>query len=387
VKTTGFGATIPRPVFYGLVVGSVAPLALVALFVPSELAALRGSGAPVAIASVVVFALPLFIWWQYAGEIAGPGGLYSFVEAAAGRTVARIQGAVWVVSYFLYLPSTVAQAVYDLLPSWFRLGGWRPVLELAIPVVLVAGVYLWQRGTFVIAALAAAASLPLAVTLAILEAVHGGVTFGAHAGVEQTARTTGSVSLLFVCASLPLYLGGELERPKVETRRALPVALAVAGVATLLAALPLAGVSPASLGATVPGAAIARSYGYEGLAGAVTIGVAVGVLTLVLLEYVALTRLLTAMTPLRPGGAQAWIGGAFLVSACLSLLGPDATYERLLKPSLVTLYAAELVVVAVYPLWRKRLGRLRPHDIVVALLAAALMVYGGLEAVAPRLLG
>jgi hypothetical protein len=57
------------------------------------------------------------IWLRYAREIASSDGLFSLVEAAAGRRVALVQAAIWTVSYLLYLVYTTVDVVYDMLPS------------------------------------------------------------------------------------------------------------------------------------------------------------------------------------------------------------------------------------------------------------------------------
>ena len=97
------------------------------------------------VAAVALFAFPLAIWLRYARQVSGPGGLYSFVEAAAGRRVALVQAGLWIVSYLLYLLYTTAQIVYDTLPA--VLPGerrYQPLLEIAIPVAL-AGVMIAGR--------------------------------------------------------------------------------------------------------------------------------------------------------------------------------------------------------------------------------------------------
>ena len=71
------------------------------------------------LAGAALFAAPLLIWWRYSAEIASDGGLYAFVERAAGRRVALVQGCIWTFSYFLYLPFTVTYLVYDQLPESF----------------------------------------------------------------------------------------------------------------------------------------------------------------------------------------------------------------------------------------------------------------------------
>ena len=119
------------------------------------------AGAGLAMAgAVALFAAPLVIWLRYARRVNGPGGLYSFVEAAAGRRIALVQAGLWIVSYLLYLLYTTAQIVYDTLPAVLPAERrYQPVLEIAIPVAL-AGVMIAGRRAALLAtgALAAARS-------------------------------------------------------------------------------------------------------------------------------------------------------------------------------------------------------------------------------------
>ncbi len=128
-RTTGTTAGRPprtsaaRPVsawaFAGVAVTSFGgPLALAALYAPGIVAGSAAASAGLAmVAAVAVFAFPLAIWLRYARQVNGPGGLYAFVEAAAGRRVALVQAGLWIVSYLLYLLYTTAQVVYDTLPA------------------------------------------------------------------------------------------------------------------------------------------------------------------------------------------------------------------------------------------------------------------------------
>ena len=387
---TAFGRPVPAPVFYGLVVGSVAPLALLALFVPGELGTGGLSSELITVGGVVTFGAPLLVWRRYAGAVAGPGGLYSFVEAAAGKGVARVHGGIWTVSYFLYLPSTVAQVVYQILPDAYpHLGGYRVLLEIAIPVAMVVGLCLFRLTLLSVTAVVAVALVPLGAVLGAVEVTHAGASaagFGLHVPAALAARRAGTVSLLFVCASLPLYLGGEIRKAKANTARSLPLALGVGAAACTMAAVTIGRVPATLLTGVVPGSTVAAAFSGAVLARLVTIGTAASLLTLVLLEFVALTRLLTAMTPLSPRPAELLVGAAFVTSAVVSLIGPEATYEQLLKPSLVALYLAQLVVFLVYPRFRSLQGRLRAHDVIVAAVASCLMVYGLLTVVAPAAL-
>ena len=102
-RTTGTTAGRPprrpaaRPAsawaFAGVAVTSFGgPLALAALYAPGIVAGSAGASAGLAmVAAMAVFAFPLAIWLRYARQVSGAGGLYAFVEAAAGRRVALVQ--------------------------------------------------------------------------------------------------------------------------------------------------------------------------------------------------------------------------------------------------------------------------------------------------------
>jgi len=382
-----FGRSMRAPVFYGLALGSTAPLALVAVFLPGVLGGLRASATLAGVVGAAAFLGPLLVWRRYAAEIASAGGLYAYVERAAGTNVARVHGAIWIVSYFLYLPSTVSQVAYAVLPSAYpAMGGLRPALELVIPAALVVGLAFWRLGLYAVTALVGVALVVVTVVVAAVELAHSG-TGSAGIGLHVPAVTAGNgaaaASLLFVCASLPLYFGAELERATARTRRGLSVAFAVAAGALVVGALALVNLPPALLGGEVPGATAVGVFAGRGLADVVVLAAAASLLVLVLLEYVAITRLLTVMTPLRPRSSEAVVGGTFLLSCALSLLGPDGAYEQLLEPSLVALYLSLLVVFVVYPRWRARERRLDAADVVATALATALMLYGVLATLVP----
>jgi amino acid transporter len=150
--------------FTGLAVVSFGgPLALAALAVPPIAAGASASAGLAMIAAVAVFAFPLLIWLRYAQQVSGPGGLYSFVAAAAGRRVALVQAGLWIVSYLLYLLYTTAQIVYDTLPA--VLPGerhYQPVLEIAIPVALAGVMIAGRRAALLVTGVLAAGQLVIA---------------------------------------------------------------------------------------------------------------------------------------------------------------------------------------------------------------------------------
>jgi len=127
--------TLPLPLFAGFALACVGgPLALAALYVPDAVGnrAVPAMGLTVA-AGAALFAFPLLIWWRYSGEVTSAGGLSAFVERAAGRRMALVHGAVWTLSYFLYLPFTVTYLVYDQLPESFP--GIKPYQPALLGVI------------------------------------------------------------------------------------------------------------------------------------------------------------------------------------------------------------------------------------------------------------
>ena len=144
--------------FAGVAVTSFGgPLALAALYAPGIVAGSAASAGLAMAAAVAVFAVPLAIWLRYAGQVNGSGGLYSFVEAAAGRPVGLVQAGLWIASYLLYLLYTSAQIVYDALPA--VLPGeraWQPLLEIAIPIALAGVMIAGRHVTLLVTGLLAA---------------------------------------------------------------------------------------------------------------------------------------------------------------------------------------------------------------------------------------
>lgn len=354
------------------------PLALAALYAPGAIEDVTRSGGFVTIVATVAFAAPLAIWLLFARDIASPGGLSAFVEAAVGRRVALAQAAVWVASYLLYLLYTGAYVAYDVLPhSVSGVHRWRPLLAVVIPIgvalALVAG-----RGVAVavigVLAVGQFAALVLLDVVAVQHAPGAGafhVTTSADGG-----RALGGIATLFVCGSLPLFLGGEARDGGRVWSRVLPPAFLVTAVGVLLAVYPLAR-DPAFAHADVPGVALTRIDAGHAAGTIVGIGVAGSIVAVLLLEGVALTRLLHWATPLSVTMWTRVLGAALVVVGPVSLaLDPDEFYDRLLKPSLVLLWIAQLAVVAVFPIYAHRRGRLRAWQLAVTVVAVAVMTFG-----------
>ena len=366
-----------RTLFLAAVASFGGPLALAALYAPGALGDLTGSGGLVTVLAMVAFAAPLVIWLRYARDVTGPGGLTSYVEAAAGRRVALVQAALWTASYTLYLLYTSAYVVYDILPAaWPGGHSYRPALAVALPVGLAAVVLGGRRPAMLTIGALAVFQLLVVAMLDVIAVRHapGAAAFAVPDSGTELARATGGVATLFVCGSLPLFLGGEVRDSGRAFRRVLPAAYAVTGAAVLLAVYPLAR-DPAFARAAIPGVSLAEADVGRSAGVAVGVGVAASVVAVMALEYVALTRLLHAVTARPVRSWSRWLAVPLVVAGPVSLIDPERFYADLLRPSLVLLWLSQLVVVAVYPRFIGRRRRVRPLDLGLAIVAVALIGY------------
>lgn len=372
-------APIPAVAFLGVAVASLGgPLALAAQLGPSILEDAGPSAGLAALAGSVVFVLPLAVWLRYAGRIAGSGGLYDYVRAAAGPRTALIHAALWIFSYALYLVYTTAAIVYDTLPvvlPWIR--PYQRLLEIGIPIVLAAIMLAGRAITLAVVGLLAAGQLALVATLAAVTIGHDAPagSFGASAPTSDLASASGQVALLYVCGSLPLYLGGELARPGRTIRRGLTASYGLVAAGLIATVFPLAA-NPAFLRAPIPGMAVAQVFAGRGLAVAVGVGVAASTAGVMLIEYLALSRLLHVVTGRSVRRVVAALAVVLVVSAPLTLIDPARIYDDLLKPSLIALWLSQLIVFVVYPRFAARRGRAMMPHVGLALGASLFAVYG-----------
>ncbi|MDQ6820121.1 MAG: hypothetical protein M3076_07265 [Actinomycetota bacterium] len=366
--------------FAGVAVASFGgPLALAALFAPTILGDASGSAGLTALAAVVVFTAPLAIWLRYSRRLSSSGGLYSFVQAAAGRRVALVQAGVWIVSYLLYLVYTTLQIVYDLLPG--IVPGerrYQTALALLIPIAL-AGVMIAGRGiALLVIGVIAAGQLALAGVLdgvAIGHLSTPGSTFAAGAPLGPLAKASAQTSLLYVCGSLPLFLGGELASPARTIRRGLIAAYGLTAVVVLLAVAPLAA-APGLTQTAVPGVSLVEQFGGGGLAEAIGIGVAVSIAGVILCEYLALTRLVHAIGGWQIRPVTIAVGAVMVLAAPLTLIDPQGFYSSLIQPSLIALWLSQLIVFAVYPSFARKHGERVAPAWALAAVASGLALYG-----------
>jgi amino acid transporter len=378
------GTATRRPVgpwgFAGVAICSFGgPLALAALGAPSLLADAGDSAGLAMLVAVAAFLVALTIWLRFSEYVNGAGGLYSFVEAAAGRRVAVVQAAVWIVSYVLYMIYTTVQIVYDLLPAVLPAERrFQTLLALLIPIALAAVMIAGRTATLVVLGLIAAGQLALAGILDAVTVAHlqtPASSFGAAAPSGGLAKASAQTSLLYVCGSLPLFLGGELARPARTIRRGLLGAFLVTAILIMIAVAPLAA-APGLLRTDVPGVSVVQQFASPGLAEVIGVGVAVSIAGVILCEYLALTRLVHAIGGWRTRPIAIGLGAVIVAAAPFSLIDPDGFYNTLVKPSLIALWLSQLVVFLVFPRFAGRRGQRALPAWAMSLFAGGLAVYG-----------
>ena len=374
----------PGPLLLVTLAAFGGPLALAALYAPGNVEDVTGSGGLIVIVAAIAFVAPLVVWLRFSRDIAGPGGLTAFVEAAAGRPIALVQAALWVTSYTLYLLYTSAYVVYDVLPvAWPGVHDWRPLLAGVLPAAAAVVVVSGRR--VAIGAIAALAIFQLALLILVdvvaVQHAPGASAFHVDASAD-TGRALGGIATLFVCGSLPLFLGAEVRDAARTFTRMLPTAFVVTAIGVVLAVYPLAR-DPAFAHARVPGVSLVRVDVGHSTGTLVGFGVAASIIAVLLLEYVALTRLLHYVSG---ASVTSWVwrlGVALAVTGPVSLLlDPDKFYDSLIKPSLILLWLSQAVVVAAFPLYLRRRGALRPWHLLVTVVALGVMVFGFVDTVA-----
>lgn len=354
------------------------PLALAALYGPAAVDEVTRSGGLVVVAATIGFLAPLGIWLRYSRDIASAGGLFAFVEAAVGRKVALAQAAVWVGSYLLYLLYTSAYVVTDILPAaWPGASHWESTLDIVLPIAIAAIVLAGRR---VAVGVIGAIGVGQVAVMALLDGVsvsHAPTASAFNFATSGDAgKASAGVATLFVCGSLPLFLGGETTDRGRAFRRVLPIGLAVAAVGVLLAVYPLA-TDPAFTRVAVPGVSLVEVDAGHAASVVVGLGVAASVIGLMALEYVALTRLLHAVSGAHPTTWARLLAVPLVIAGPVSVaVGGDKFFDTLLRPSLIMLWIAQIVVVAVFPLFvRRSSDRLRSWHVVATVVAVALMGY------------
>lgn len=361
------------------------PLALAALFVPQSVSS-RSSIGLLFILATMAFTVPVMVWRSFSEVVVSSGGLFAFVEASAGRRVAMIQGAIWIVSYCLYLPYTIDYIVYDLLPNVISgVGPFRSVLEIALPIGLACLGFVAMRTAMNIMAGVAFAQIAVTLLFAFAALRHVG---GAHPGVlalhgptTPFVKGAANVSLLLICGNLSLFLAGETQGGRRTVRSALPLGIGLSAFVALVGSLAWARAGSEQVRAPIPGVALAQAAWGHSFGVLVGLGVVVSVMGVVVAEYFSLTRLLHVMARVPIPRSTAIVAAFFVATSATALVDPSAFYDDLVKPSFAALWVSQIMVFAVYPLFSKIRGHAVPIAISAAVTSAALMGYGLYEAI------
>jgi hypothetical protein len=95
-----------------------------------------------------------------------------------------------------------------------------------------------------------------------------------------------------------------------------------------------------------------------------------------LVEYLALSRLVHAVTARPIRQVVGVLAAVLVVSAPITLIDPNRIYDDLLKPSLAALWLSQLIVFAAYPRFAARHLRLRALDVALAVGGVLFAGYG-----------
>ncbi len=162
----------------------------------------------------------------------------------------------------MYVSYTTVQIVYDLLPHVLPgERGYQTLLALLIPVAMAAVMIAGRGAALLVIGLIAAGQMVLAGVLDGVTVAHLSTpasSFGLGARTGSVAKAGAQTSLLYICGSLPLFLGGELSRPAQTIRRGLLGAFALTGLVVVLAVAPLAA-APGLLHTDIPGVSVPSS--------------------------------------------------------------------------------------------------------------------------------
>jgi hypothetical protein len=254
---------------------------------------------------------------------------------------------------------------------------YRTLLEIAIPVVIAAVMLAGRTVTLAILGVLALGQMALVGALAGVGIAHGVQlsAFAPHSPVGDLATPTAQISLLYVCGSLPLFLGGEVVRPARTVRRGLVVGYTLVAAGVVAAVYPLAA-NPAFTRAPIPGMSLAQVFAGHDLAVAIGLGVAASTAGVMLVEYLALSRLVHVLSGFSTRKIILALGVLLVAAAPISLIDPERFYDDLLKPSLIALWLSQLMVFAVYPRFAARHGGLRTGHVLLAAGAVAFAIYG-----------
>lgn len=382
--------SIPDWLLYGFAIASIGgPLALVTLNFFSSSYAAGTYSLYATLLGILIFIAPLAVWYRYSKSIASSGGLYTFVEKALGRKAANVQGWIWLVSYFLYLPYTVSYITYELLPAVFsNITPYLPFVEIGMSIVIVAAMLLSIRKMLYF--IFATAMLQLIIIVAIAYAMLSGGfvhSLASPGGASLLALLNGTllISLLFVCASLPLFLGGEVKGGARSIRKALVLSFVVTAIFLVIGSVAFLNATSQQAGLDFPGFSILGSGVGAGFAYFVAAFTIISLVELIIIEYIAITRLSYVMLNLKLKKSVLIVGALFIIASIIGIVNPGAFYSYTLVAALIALYLSLLIAFVAYPFFAMKQHKLHFSDVLITVISSLIMLYGLYLAIAPYL--
>lgn len=374
-------SSISENLLYGFAIAAIGgPLALVMIgFFSSAYGA--GAYSPYALLiGLLLFLAPLMIWYNYSKKVASSGGLYAFVEKSLGAKAAKLQGWLWLIGYFLYLPYTIFYMTYDLLPVLFRnLAPYLAFIDIGLTVVIVLPLLLSTRKTLYFILVTAVIQLLIIIAFAFWifsgSFIH---SLGSGAGTSALAFTNGALatSLLFVGSSLVLFLGGEVRGGGKGIGKAMVTSFAVVAIFFVLGSMAFVNATARQAGSYLPGFSVlsyslGRNFAY--MAAILTI---VSIVDLVMIEFIAMTRLSSYMFKIKLDRSVVVLAGLFIFASLVSVTNPRLFSSYELVGAVSALCLSLLIVFVSYPFFRKRELQLNAFDVLITLISVALMLYG-----------
>ena len=373
---------LPDYLLYGFGIASIGgPLAIVALYLFTTFQPNPGYLFISTLIGILLFLFPLKIWYDYSKRTASSGGLYEFVRIAANERIARVQGYLWIFSYALYLPYTITYMLFYLLPDFIALPqAYLYALEIILPVGMSLSMLLGKRAVLWFLTVIAVLQLVLIGALDYT-AAGAGVAAPISNMTQSNALGIGagaiSVSLLFICGSLILFMGGEANDPRRTIRKILVVSFAIVALFVLASSVFLYGpFNSMKPGCYICGFAMAEVYTNQYFAFAIGLFALLSTAALIYAEFFALSRVMYSMLKIKIQNSIIYISAFFIIADAISIANPIAFYNYTLAPSLVALFASQLIVFAVYPSYMGRYFRASAASYAIAIISSVLVVYG-----------
>lgn len=381
-------ASIPDYLLYGFAIASIGgPLALVTIYLFSSTYMTGAYSSYAMLFGTLLFIAPLMVWYRYSKRIASSGGQYTFVKRAVGEKTAKLQGWLWLLSYFLYLPYTVTYITYSLLPFLFHnLTAYLPVVQIALPILIVVALMLSFRK--VLYFIFVTVILQLLIILLAAYAMFSGnfvssITSSSTTSLLVISQGVLATSLLFVCSSLVLFLGGEAEGGAKSIRKSLIISFAIVVIFFVIGSLAIINATTQQAGTELPGFLVLGSVLGIKFAYLVAIFSIISVFDLIIIELIAITRLSYSMLRLRLNKSLGIVAMLFIFSSVAAITHPNAFYGGVLTISLVALYLSQVIVFVAYPFFAKKELKFGYTDILIAVVASLLMLYGLYTIIAP----